>query len=112
MISCIWMEGLGAVIGATVSLEHPSDLFTAWVPEWFKLPLIIAIVIGTISANIINIYSAALSSLAVGFRLKQWQAALITGLIGTAISVLAATNFIKNYESFLFFLGYWTAPWA
>jgi NCS1 family nucleobase:cation symporter-1 len=26
--------------------------------------------------------------------------------------VLAATNFIQNYESFLFFLGYWTAPWA
>jgi NCS1 family nucleobase:cation symporter-1 len=112
MVSCIWMEALGAIIGATVSLVHPSDLFTAWVPGWFKLPLIIAIIIGTISANIINIYSAALSSLAVGFKLKQWQAALVTGILGTIISVLAATNFIKNYESFLFFLGYWTAPWA
>lgn len=112
MISCIWMEALGAIIGATVSLVHPSDLFTAWLPGWFKIPLIVAIVIGTISANIINIYSAALSSLAVGLKLKQWQAALVTGFIGTVISVLAATNFIKNYESFLFFLGYWTAPWA
>jgi NCS1 family nucleobase:cation symporter-1 len=112
LVSCIWMEALGAVIGATVNLVHPSDLFTAWVPEWFKIPLIVAIIIGTISANILNIYSAALSALAVGFRLKQWQAALITGIIGTVISVLAATNFIKNYESFLFFLGYWTAPWA
>jgi NCS1 family nucleobase:cation symporter-1 len=112
MVSCIWMEALGAIIGATVSLVHPSDLFTSWVPGWFKLPLIVAIIIGTISANIINIYSAALSALAVGLNLKQWQAALVTGLIGTVISVLAATNFIKNYESFLFFLGYWTAPWA
>jgi len=112
MVSCIWMEALGAIIGATVSLVHPSDLFTSWVPGWFKLPLIVAIIIGTISANIINIYSAALSALAVGLDLKQWQAALVTGLIGTVISVLAATNFIKNYESFLFFLGYWTAPWA
>jgi NCS1 family nucleobase:cation symporter-1 len=112
MVSCIWMEALGAIIGATVNLVHPSDLFTSWVPGWFKIPLIIAIVIGTISANIINIYSAALSSLAVGLNLKQWQAALVTGFIGTVISVLAATNFIKNYESFLFFLGYWTAPWA
>ncbi len=112
VISCIWMEVLGAVIGATVSLTHPSDLFTAWLPGWFKLPLIIAIVIGTISANILNIYSAALSALAVGFRLKQWQAAIITGFIGTVISVLAATNFLKNYQSFLFFLGYWAAPWA
>ena len=93
LVSCIWMEALGAVIGATVNLVHPSDLFTAWVPEWFKIPLIVAIIIGTISANILNIYSAALSALAVGFRLKQWQAALITGIIGTVISVLAATNF-------------------
>lgn len=112
LISCIWMEALGAVIGATVSLNHPSDLFTTWLPAWFKLPLIVAIIVGTISANILNIYSAALSALAVGFKLKQWQAAVITGLIGTAISVLAATNFIKDYESFLFFLGYWAAPWA
>jgi NCS1 family nucleobase:cation symporter-1 len=112
MISCIWMEALGAIIGATISLVHPSDLFTSWLPGWFKVPLIFAIVVGTISANIINIYSAALSSLAVGLKLKQWQAALATGFIGTVISVLAATNFIKNYESFLFFLGYWTAPWA
>jgi NCS1 family nucleobase:cation symporter-1 len=112
MISCIWMEGLGAVIGATVSLNHPSDLFTSWLPEWFKLPLIVAIVIGTISADILNIYSATLSALAVGFKLKQWQAAIATGIIGTIISVLAATNFIKDYESFLFFLGYWAAPWA
>jgi len=112
MISCIWMEALGAIIGATVAFSHPSDLFTAWLPSWFKIPLIIAIIIGTISANIINIYSAALSSLAVGFKLQQWQAALVTGVIGTLISVLAATNFIQNYESFLFFLGYWTAPWA
>ena len=110
-ISCVWMEVLGALIGATVALSNPSDLFTPWMPHWFHAPLIIAIVIGTISANILNIYSATLSSLALGFRLKQYQAALLSGAIGTVISVLAATNFIKNYENFLFFLGYWTAPW-
>ncbi|HEX7389626.1 MAG TPA: cytosine permease [Acidiphilium sp.] len=111
LISCIWMEVLGAMIGATVTLSKPSDLFTAWMPNWFHIPLIVAIVIGTVSANIINIYSATLSSLALGVRLKQWQAAVISGVIGTIISVLAATNFIKSYEDFLFFLGYWTAPW-
>ncbi|MEE3503490.1 cytosine permease [Acidiphilium acidophilum] len=111
LISCIWMEVLGAIIGATVALSKPSDLFTSWMPGWFHAPLIIAIVIGTISANILNIYSATLSSLALGVRLRQWQAALVCGAIGTVISVLAATNFIKNYQDFLFFLGYWTAPW-
>ena len=111
LVSTIWIEMLGALLGASIALSKPSDLFTAWMPGWFRVPLIIAIVIGTISANILNIYSATLSSLAVGFRLKQTHAALLTGVIGTIISVLAAENFISNYESFLFFLGYWTMPW-
>ncbi len=111
VISCVWMEGLGALIGASVSLGKPSDLFTAWMPGWFKAPLLIGVIIGTISANIINIYSATLSALALGVKVKQHIMALISGLIGTVISVLAAVNFITNYEDFLFLLGYWIMPW-
>ena len=111
LLSTVWIEALGALIGASVSFVHPSDLFTTWMPEILKVPLLIAIIIGTISANILNIYSATLSALAVGIKLKQHYAALMTGVIGTIISVLAAANFITNYENFLLVLGYWTVPW-
>ncbi|MCB5943675.1 cytosine permease [Acidocella sp. KAb 2-4] len=111
VISTVWIEALGALLGAAVSFTKPSDLFTSWMPEWFKVPFLIAVVLGTISANILNIYSATLSALAVGVKLKQHIAALITGGIGTVIAVLAAANFITNYENFLLVLGYWTMPW-
>lgn len=111
VISTVWIEALGALIGASVSFAKPSDLFTAWMPDWLKTPLLIAVVLGTISANILNIYSATLSALAIGVKIKQHWAALLTGTIGTIISVLAAENFITNYENFLFVLGYWTVPW-
>lgn len=111
LISCVWIEALGALIGAAISFSKPSDLFTSWMPEWFKIPFLIAVVLGTISANILNIYSATLSVLAIGVKLKQHVAALITGAIGTVVSVLAATNFISNYENFLLVLGYWSVPW-
>ena len=111
LISCVWIEALGALIGASVSFSKPSDLFTAWMPDWFKIPFLIAVILGTIAANIINIYSATLSVLAIGIKLKQHVAALITGAIGTVVSVLAAANFITNYENFLLVLGYWTVPW-
>ena len=111
VISTVWIEALGALLGAAVSFTKPSDLFTSWMPEWFKVPFLIAVVLGTISANILNIYSATLSALAVGVKLKQHIAALITGGIGTIIAVLAAANFITNYENFLLVLGYWTMPW-
>lgn len=111
VISTVWIEALGALLGAAVSFTKPSDLFTAWMPEWFKVPFLIAVVLGTVSANIINIYSATLSALAVGVKLKQHVASLITGGIGTIIAILAAANFITNYENFLLVLGYWTMPW-
>lgn len=110
-VSTIWIEALGALLGAAVSFTKPSDLFTSWMPEWFKAPFLVAVIMGTVSANIINIYSATLSALAVGVKLKQHVAALITGGIGLLIAVLAAANFITNYESFLLVLGYWTMPW-
>lgn len=111
LISTVWIEALGALIGASVSFSKPSDLFTSWMPEWLKAPLLIAIIVGTVSANIINIYSATMSALALGVKIKQHIASLITGVIGTIISVLAAANFITNYENFLFVLGYWIMPW-
>jgi len=112
VLSTVWIEALGALIGASISFEKPSDLFTAWMPDWLKAPLIIAIIIGTISANIINVYSATMSALALGIKIKQHYASLITGVIGTIVSILAAQNFISNYQNFLYVLGYWTMPWA
>jgi nucleobase:cation symporter-1, NCS1 family len=111
LISTVWIESLGALIGASVSFAKPSDLFTDWMPHWLKGPLLIAVIVGTISANILNIYSATLSALALGVKLKQHYAALATGVIGTVISIMAAANFISNYTNFLFLLGYWTVPW-
>jgi NCS1 family nucleobase:cation symporter-1 len=111
LISCVWMESLGALIGASVQFAQPADLFTSWMPVWLKAPLLIAVIIGTIAANILNIYSATLSALALGIKVKQHYASIISGVLGMVISILAAEKFITNYENFLFLLGYWIMPW-
>lgn len=109
-ISCVWLECLGAFIGASVHLNSPSDLFTAWIPEWFRPLLILAVIVGTVSPNILNIYSASLSALATGIKLKQYQAALLTGAVGLALALFGHNNFYKHYELLLFFLGYVIIP--
>ena len=109
-ISSTWLEIVGAFIGGAVALDSPSDLISAWIPLWFRAPLIIAIVIGTISPNVLNIYSAGLSALASGIRIKQYQAAILTGVAGLIISLLGYQHFYKNYELILFFLGYVVFP--
>lgn len=111
LISTVWVECLGALIGATVALAKPSDLFTSWMPEWFKAPLLIAILIGTVSANILNIYSATLSGLALGVKLRQHWMSLLVGGLGTILALVLAKSFISSYENFLFLIGYWIMPW-
>ena len=108
--SSTWLEVLGAIIGGTVALKTPADLFAPWLPTWFRAPLILAIVVGTISPNVLNIYSASLSALASGIRMKQWQAALLTGGVGVLIAMITYRNFYQNYELLLFFLGYVIFP--
>jgi NCS1 family nucleobase:cation symporter-1 len=112
LLSCVWIEGLGALIGSSIPFfSKPSDLLTTWMPEWFKLPFLIAVVLGTVSANIINIYSATMSILAVGIKLKQHVASIGTGIIGAVISVVVVNSFVSSYTNFLLVLGYWTMPW-
>ena len=112
LISCVWIEGLGALIGSSIPFfSKPSDLLTDWMPEWFKLPFLIAVILGTISANIINIYSATMSILAVGIKLKQHIASIGTGLIGAVLSAVVINSFVSSYTNFLLVLGYWTMPW-
>jgi NCS1 family nucleobase:cation symporter-1 len=109
-VSSTWLEVLGAILGGTIALKTPADLFSPWLPGWFRVPLIIAIVVGTISPNVLNIYSAGLSALASGVRMKQWQAALLTGGIGLLIALITYRNFYQDYELLLFFLGYVIFP--
>ena len=112
LISCVWVEGLGALIGSSIPFfSKPSDLLTSWMPEWFKLPFLIAVILGTVSANIINIYSATMSILAVGIKLKQHVASIGTGIIGAIISAVVIKSFVESYTNFLLVLGYWTMPW-
>ncbi|WP_298284350.1 cytosine permease [Acidocella sp.] len=112
LISTVWIEGLGALIGSSVPFfSKPSDLLTAWMPSWFTYPFLIAVILGTISANIINIYSATMSILAVGIRLKQHVASITTGIIGAIISAIVINSFVESYTNFLLVLGYWTMPW-
>jgi NCS1 family nucleobase:cation symporter-1 len=112
LVSCVWIEGLGALIGSSIPFfSKPSDLLTTWMPEWFKLPFLIAIILGTISANILNIYSATLSLLAVGLKLKQHIASIGTGILGAILSAIVINSFVSSYTNFLLVLGYWTMPW-
>jgi NCS1 family nucleobase:cation symporter-1 len=114
LISGVWLEALGAAFGNTkIGLSTPTQLVGGLLPHALGEVTLVAVVLGTITANVLNIYSGALSSLVLGIPLKRWMAALVVGAIGTIVSWIAGQhNYWTHYENFLFFLGYWVAPWT
>ncbi|WP_243665572.1 hypothetical protein [Vulcanisaeta sp. JCM 16159] len=71
----------------------------------------IALFLGALAANVLNIYTNSLSALAVYNRAKRWQALVAGAVVGTLMAVLGGLNFVGYYEGFLLFLDYWITPW-
>jgi NCS1 family nucleobase:cation symporter-1 len=76
---------------------------------------LIAIAVGAIAANALNIYSGAMSFLAAGikipFALRRAIVALGFGVVGFFLAWSALPDAGHTYENFLLVIAYWIAPW-
>jgi NCS1 family nucleobase:cation symporter-1 len=107
----------GSNPGAFWGIANPTAAFTGLFNSTLAAFVLLAIVIGSISANILNIYSGAMSFLAMGFNLgfKTRRAIMVAlaGLVGGAISYLGVVNgdVAHQLDSFLLVVSYWVSPW-
>jgi NCS1 nucleoside transporter family len=118
--SCVLLEVAGA---ATITALAPAQagkaeigpgLLTDLLPTWLGKLTLLAIFLGAICANVLNIYSGSLSFMAMGVKLPTALArgvvAIVLGLIGFGV----ASHYLKNpstYENFLLIIAYWIGPW-
>ena len=72
---------------------------------------ILAVLLGAVAANSLNLYSNSLSLLVLDVRAKRWVAVLAGGAVGLALSFYGQANFAANFEAFLLVLDYWITPW-
>jgi NCS1 family nucleobase:cation symporter-1 len=126
-----WAAGLGDFISCTVLMAagaavallagfNPADPTAGFVepmPPVIRDLTLVAIAIGAVAANALNIYSGAMSFLAAGvkinFGLRRAIVALGFGVLGFLIALAAILNasFGEWYENFLLVIAYWIAPW-
>jgi NCS1 family nucleobase:cation symporter-1 len=94
---------------------NPVGDFTGFLPHWFSYFVLYGIALGSICANVLNIYSGAISFDAIGLRLRgHWLrafTALVFGVIGFFIAHWAMNNPANNLENFLLVMSYWIGPW-
>ncbi|GAA0690647.1 cytosine permease [Kitasatospora atroaurantiaca] len=104
---------VGAASATIVSGEkNPTAAFTGHLPGWLGNLTLLAIMLGAISANAINIYSAGMSFVSLGLRrLPRGPVALVIGLLGFLVAWSGLSDAGHSYEAFLLVIAYWVAPW-
>jgi NCS1 family nucleobase:cation symporter-1 len=118
LLSCVLLETVGAAAGTlpkVASATNPTAGWTGIFPTWLGDLTLIAIVIGGIAANALNIYSGAISFTAIGFKLplaaRRAIVALGFGAIGFFVAWAGLGNAGQDYNNFLLIIAYWIAPW-
>jgi purine-cytosine permease-like protein len=116
-VSCVVLEVVGAA-SATIAgpaTDNPTAAFTGHLPTFVANTTLLAIALGAVSANVINIYSGAMSFLALGVRLPlHLRRAIVAfgfGVIGFLLALSGLHDAGHKYESFLLVISYWIGPW-
>ncbi len=109
-IGCFWLQFLGVAV-ATIGLNlSPIDLVVKVMgPVW--IVALIAVVLGAIAANALNIYTGALSLLTLDVPIKRWISVIATGILGGALALYGVNGLSGKYENFLLLISYWIGPW-
>jgi NCS1 nucleoside transporter family len=116
-VSCIFLEVLGAASGTITGgggLAGPGP-FVGVMPKGVADLTLVAISVGAVAANALNIYSGALSFTTLGIPLPhRWRRALIAGVFGVAGFFVAWSGLHdagEKYNNFLLIIAYWIGPW-
>ncbi len=104
---------IAVLVGGNVSAD-PTTQLAHILPIWFVVPLLLAIVIGGIAANVPNGYTAGLGLLALRLPMTRVSSLLVIAAFTIAIRVIVLIegDFVGAYENFLAYMSYWIAPWA
>lgn len=115
-VSCATLMSLGVLSATIIAPEgaSPTDAFTAPMPGLVAALVLLAIIVGSISANSLNVYSATMSFLSLPIKIssnaRRAIAAVVFGLAGGVVAYFGLQD-IHSYENFLLVIAYWVAAW-
>ena len=107
-----WIELLGmAVAIATGNVyENPASALAHYMGAYFIAGMI-ALFLGGIAANALNLYSNGLSFNTALNRSGRKLPLILGTSIGLILGFIGYNSFYGFYENFLFILDYWITPW-
>ncbi|MDA8194699.1 MAG: cytosine permease [Thermaerobacter sp.] len=107
---------LGTITNPKMYASNPVGAIMAVLPHWYVLPFLAVTILGQVTANYLNAYSSAMSFLAMGFRIKRYQSAILDATVAILVALYAlffAPQFLSFFINFLslsvLVIGPWTA---
>ncbi|HEY0238811.1 MAG TPA: cytosine permease [Friedmanniella sp.] len=114
-VSCCLLEIAGAAVVTAGQTAVSPTSFTALLPSVIGKATLLAICLGAVSANVLNVYSGAMSFMALGIKVPLSRAraivAVVFGILGLILATFGLKNAGESYENFLLIIAYWIAPW-
>ncbi|EFV11828.1 purine-cytosine permease family protein [Segniliparus rugosus] len=112
-LSCTALEVVGAASTQFVreTAQNPAHGFTSLLPGTLAAATLAAFALGSVAANALNLYSAALTFTGVVGERQRTRVVLAMGVAGGLAGWAALADPAASYESFLLLIGYWVGPW-
>lgn len=111
-VASFWLEAAGmmvAIISGQPAGNPAGDLYS--IMGSFGVVGMMALFLGGLSANSLNLYSNSVSLQAAGVKVKRTTLVVIVSIAVAVIAVLGYQKFYSFYETFLLILDYWITPW-
>lgn len=112
VVSTFWVEVLGMMVA--LASKNPSGNAVSELSSVlgvFRVVGIVALFLGGIAANAVNLYSNSRSLQTVFSKLKNVPSLLPGIAVSTILALIGFSNFYGFYETFLLLLDYWITPW-
>jgi nucleobase:cation symporter-1, NCS1 family len=118
-LSCVALEVVGAAAATITSIDkfgaNPTAGFTSHLTPWLADITLLAIALGAVCANALNVYSGSMSFLALGVRLplslRRAIVAVVFGIAGFFLALSGLHDAGTKYNNFLLVIAYWIGPW-
>lgn len=112
-IASAFVEVIGYLVAVNISSapEISTQLFQLLSPLNLGILGMVALFLGGLSANALNLYSNSLSTRSIGIRIERRYIVIIMVVVATIVSYIGYVNYYSYFEDFLLILDYWITPW-
>jgi NCS1 family nucleobase:cation symporter-1 len=106
---------MGALLASRADLADPVAGVEPLVPSWLYWVFLLAVVGGSVSNNIITLYSSAFAVQTIGIRVSRLQATMLDGVVSTVLIVYVLflnDDFLSALNDMIALVVVWIGPFG